>query len=198
MPMTIERVSPRRDFEQLLAPILEGAYRAAFQMTRNREEAKDLVQDAAVLAFRAFDRFEQASNFKAWFYRIMVNRYRNILRTRRRQPEIADVQEAEDLYLYNQTEQAGIHRSSNDPAKAVIGKISEERIRSAIMDLPAEFEEVALLYFTEELSYEEIALVLECPIGTVRSRLHRGRRLLQKALWDMVCEEGVEPAKGES
>jgi RNA polymerase sigma-70 factor (ECF subfamily) len=196
--MTMDRVTPRREFEKLLEPVLEGAYRTAFQMTRNAEEAKDLVQDAVVLAFRAFDRFERASNFKAWLYRIMINRYRNILRSRRRQPEIAEVEDAEDLYLYNQSEQAGLYRETNDPAKLVIGKISEERIRSAITDLPVEFQEAALLYFTEELSYEEIAETLECPIGTVRSRLHRGRKILQKALWDLACEEGIETAKGES
>jgi RNA polymerase sigma-70 factor, ECF subfamily len=179
------------EFEALLDPILGAAYGTAIHMTRNREEAEDMVQEAAVLAFRAFHTFEPGTNFKAWFFRILVNRIRNEYRKRQRAPETFVLDDAPDLYLYLQTTHTGIKASHANPAALIISKLSEEQIRSAIGALPDEYRLAAVLYFLEEASYQDIAEMLDCPVGTVRSRLHRGRKLLQKALWQIAGEHGV-------
>ncbi|HZO90165.1 MAG TPA: sigma-70 family RNA polymerase sigma factor [Chthonomonadaceae bacterium] len=183
-------------FEALLEPILGAAYGTAYHMTHNREEAEDLVQEAAVLAFHAFDTFQEGSNFKAWFFKIMINRCRANYRKRRRELEIAPLDDAPDLYLYIETSNAGLQARNTNPAALVINKMSEEQIEAAIQALPEEYRIVSVLYFMEEISYQEIADILDCPVGTVRSRLHRGRKLLQKALWQVAQEHHVVAALG--
>ncbi len=178
-------------FEQLLRPLLDKAYGLAYSMTRNAADAEDLVQEAALRAFRAFDTFEQGTNFKAWFYRILTNCVYAKNRTRKRRPETVDLDDANELYLYRQTREAGLHEKSNDPAKLLLEKINVERVAEAIAALPEEYQAAASLYFLEDASYQEIADVLGCPVGTVRSRLHRGRRMLQKALWTIAQEDGI-------
>jgi RNA polymerase sigma-70 factor (ECF subfamily) len=177
-----------REFERLLAPVVEAAYGTAYHMTRNREEAEDLVQEAAVQAFRAFHMFQRGTNFKAWFFKIMINRFRNDYRKRKREPEVTPLDDAPDLYLYYQSANAGLLKEDSNPAVLILSKMSEEQIKKAIQALPAEYRLTAVLYFMEELPYQEIADILECPVGTIRSRLHRGRKLLQKALWQVAQE----------
>jgi RNA polymerase sigma-70 factor (ECF subfamily) len=180
-------------FESLLAPLLDPAYGLAYSMVRNRADAEDLVQEAALRAFRAFDTFEQGTNFKAWFYRILTNCCYARHRTSRRRPELVDLDDASELYLFRQTRAVGMHDESNDPARMLMAKISGERVAEAIGAIPEEYRMVATLYFLEDYAYHEIAAVLEIPVGTVRSRLHRGRKLLQKALWKLAEEEGILP-----
>lgn len=183
---------PRADvFDSLLSPILEPAYGMAYHLTRNREEAEDLVQEAAVQAFRAFHTFQQGTNFKAWFFKVLLNCFRSHYRKRKREPEITPIEDAPDLYLYIQTANAGLHERSSNPAALVISKMSEEQIKRAIAALPEEYRVVCVLYFMEEVAYQEIADILDCPVGTVRSRLHRGRKLLQKALWQVAQEHQI-------
>jgi len=177
------------EFDALLMPILEMAYGSAYHLTRNREEAEDLVQEAAVLAFRAYHTFQQGTNFKAWFYKILLNCFRHNYRRQKRSPATSPLDDVPDLYLYVQTAQAGLHRPEANPAALVISKLSQEQIQQAIAALPEEYRLVSILYFMEELPYREIADIVDCPVGTVRSRLHRGRKLLQKALWQ-IAEEG--------
>jgi RNA polymerase sigma-70 factor (ECF subfamily) len=183
--------SHSEEFDALLMPILEAAYGTAYHMTRRHEEAEDLVQDAAVQAFRAFHTFQPETNFKAWFFKIMINCFRSAYRKRKREPEVAPIEDAPDLYLYMQTANAGLQEASANPAALVIRKMSEEQIQRAIAALPEDYRLVAVLYFMEEVSYQEIAEVLDCPVGTVRSRLHRGRKLLQKSLWQVAQEHHV-------
>ena len=175
-------------FEALLEPVLDMAFGVAFHMTRCREEAEDVVQEAVLLAFRARASFEPGTNFKAWFFKIMLNSFRTKYHKRKREPEIAPIEDAPDLYLYAQMANAGMLANQTNPAALVIQKMSQEQIEKAIAALPLEYRLVALLYFMEEISYQEIAEILDCPIGTVRSRLHRGRKLLQKALWAFIDE----------
>ncbi len=182
---------PAEEFDSLLMPLLDAAYGMAYHMARNREEAEDLVQEAAVLAFRAFHTFERGTKFKAWFFKILVNCFRGHCRKRKRAPEIAPIDDAPDLYLYMQTANAGLLGASDNPAALVIGKMTEEQIQAAIAALPDEYRVVSVLYFMEELAYQEIADIIDCPVGTVRSRLHRGRKLLQKALWQLAEENHI-------
>jgi RNA polymerase sigma-70 factor (ECF subfamily) len=185
------QVDAAAEFDAQLMPLLEPAYGMAYHMTRNREEAEDLVQEAAVLAFRAFSRFETGTNFKAWFFKILVNCIRNQYRKRKREPEIAPIDDAPDLYLYIQTAGVGMQERYDNPATVILRKMTEEQIQAALAALPEEYRVVSVCYFLEQLSYQEIADILDCPVGTVRSRLHRGRKLLQKALWQIAQENNI-------
>ena len=181
----------QREFEQLLAPILGQAFGVAMQMIHNRDDAQDLVQEAAVLAFRGFHTFQPGTNFKAWYFRILTNLFLNKRRKQQRSPATTPLEDAPDLFLYLETRNAGLHEKSADPASLVLQELSTEQMVAAISALPEDYRVVAALYFMEELSYQEIADILDCPVGTVRSRLHRGRKLLQKALWEIAQEQGI-------
>lgn len=163
----------------------------AYRLTRNRDDAEDLVRDASVRAFRAFATFQAGSNFRAWFLKILYNLFAKQYAQKRRRVETVDIEEAEDLYIYLQAEKAGMQPGNTSPADEVIGKIDAEAIAEAIDALPEEFRDACKLYFMENLSYQEIADVLGSPLGTVRSKLHRGRKLLQKSLWQLALEMGV-------
>lgn len=173
-------------FESLLEPILDNAFGMAYRMTRNRDEAEDLIQDTAVQAFHGFHTFERGTNFKAWFFHIMINIFRKRCIKRGRGPEMTPLDDAPDLYLYLQSSRAGINAPNGNPAALVISKMSETMIQQAINALPEEYQIVSVLYFMEEMPYQEIADIIGVPVGTVRSRLHRGRKLLQKALWQIA------------
>ena len=180
----------QQQFETLLAPALKGAYGMAINMTRNREDAEDLVQEAAIQAFSAFDHFQPGTNFRAWYFKIVLNCFRNRWRKKQREPVTSDIEEAVDLYLFMQSQKMPPRQDSCDPALTVLEKMSVDSIAEGIARLPEDFRECALLYFLQEMSYQEISESLDCPIGTVRSRLHRARKLLQKALWSVATEHG--------
>jgi RNA polymerase sigma-70 factor (ECF subfamily) len=187
---SVERDRQRR-FEALLAPVLAPAYGAAVHMTRSREDAEDLVQEAALLAYRAFDSFQPGTNFKAWYFRILTNLFYQRHRRRLREPSVALLEEVTDACLYAQSSRSGASPQENDPAALVLGRMDAELVGHAIGSLPEEYRVVASLYFMQDFSYQEIAEIVDCPVGTVRSRLHRGRRLLQKALWALAQEQGI-------
>lgn len=178
-------------FEDLLRAILPGAYGVACNLTGDRAEAEDLLQDAALLAFRAFGSFAPGTSFKAWFYKILTNRHFERHRRATRRPATVGLEEATDLYLYHRTAEAGLHAGCDDPAGLLMSKLTTEQVIGAIASLPEEYRAVATLYFVEDLSYPEMAAVLGCPAGTVRSRLHRARRLLQRALWAVAEQSGI-------
>jgi len=180
----------QRLFESQLGPILAGAYRFAHSLTRNGADAEDLIQEAALLAFRSFASFQSGTNFKAWFYKILTNCHFGHCRRNRRQSTV-DVDDVAELHLYRCTAAAGLHQLSDDPAKLVMDKLSTEQIMDALDELPAEYRVVAKLYLIEDLHYHEIAELLGCPVGTVRSRIHRGRRMLQKLLWHTAEAAGI-------
>src|SRR5262249_36534494 len=139
MPDVLDAQCAAQRFEAQLAPILGAAYGTAFHLTRSREEAEDLVQEAALQAFNAYATFQEGTNFKAWFFKIMVNRFRNNYRKRKREPEIAPLDDAPDLYMYVQTANAGLMERSSDPAALILEQMSEEQIKKAILALPEEF-----------------------------------------------------------
>lgn len=176
----------RSQFDAELRPVLDLAYRYALRLTGSRDDAMDLVQDAAVQAFRAFHTYTPGTNFKAWLLKILTNRYYAV---RRNRPATIALDEAPDLFLFEQSKRSGVP-IDDDPAAWVLGKMDGEAIQAAIGRLPEEFKTVAILYFLSEMPYEEIAETLDVPIGTVRSRLHRGRKLLQVALWQIAEERG--------
>ncbi len=192
--MTSETVAtspPAVELEVLLLPLLNSAYGTAMHLTRNRADAEDLVQEASLLACRGFGTFEQGTNFKAWFFRILTNCFYSKYRKRKREGTQLELEDSPELYLYCQTAAAGLHARTEDPAAAVMARMDSEQVGSAIDALPEEYRVVATLYFLQDFSYQEIAEVLDVPVGTVRSRLHRGRRMLQKALWTVAQERGI-------
>ncbi len=182
---------PTESFESLFAGCAQTAYGVAMRLTRSQADAEDLVQDAAFLAHRAFASFTPGTNFRAWFLKILMNCYYSRRRREKSRPVTSDLDDTPDLYVYARSGEAGFPTQGSDPAAQLLDKLGTERIVAAINRLPEEYRIVSTLYFMEDLSYEEIARVLQCPIGTVRSRLHRGRKMLQKALWQIAEEDGI-------
>jgi RNA polymerase sigma-70 factor (ECF subfamily) len=181
-------------FERLLHPALEPAYRAAYHLSRNTADAEDIVQEASLLAWRNFDSFEQGTNFRAWFQRIVMNVFLTRVRAERRRGVTvsltADDPDAGDRTVAD----ARWAADRGDAADAIIGGMEIEAVQEALASLPMEYRTVAVLYFVDDLSYEQIAGTVGCPVGTVRSRLHRGRRLLWKRLTETARDRGIRAA----
>ena len=184
-------------FSDLAMEYMPALYTAALRMTRNAADAEDLVQETYLKAYRAFASFELGTNLKAWLYRILTNTYINTYRAKKRRPEIADVEDVEDLYLYRHLagDQApGLGRSAEDEA---LERFTDDDVKAAIEALPETFRMAVLLADVEGFSYKEIAEITDVPIGTVMSRIHRGRKALQKALVDRGRTRGLVGAADE-
>jgi RNA polymerase sigma-70 factor (ECF subfamily) len=179
------------EFQAMLVDALPSLYRYAFRLTRNRADAEDLVQDTALRAFRAIAQFEPGTNFKAWIFRILTRGFWASHRHSQRRPTTVDFDDTPDLYLYARSAEHGLQWQGEDPARALIDRLGAERVAEAIGQLPEEYGVVCTLCFVEDFAYHEIADVLEVPVGTVRSRLHRGRKMLQKSLWYLAQEAGI-------
>lgn len=177
----------QKRFETHLNPNLDGAFRIAFNLAGNGEDASDLVQESALRAFRSFHTFQEGTNFRAWFYRIITNLFLEWSRKRQRESLFRD-----EMDLYVDTHHLTGDRSN--PVAEVMEKIDIERVHAAIHALPEEYRVAATLYFIDDLSYQEIADIIGCPVGTVRSRLHRGRRLLKQSLKSVAEQKGIVTA----
>jgi RNA polymerase sigma-70 factor (ECF subfamily) len=178
-------------FSDLAMEYMPALYTAALRMTRNPADAEDLVQETFLKAYRAFASFELGTNLKAWLYRILTNTYINTYRAKKRRPEIADVEDVEDLYLYRHLagdQSAGLGRSAEDEA---LDRFTDTDVKEAIEALPDTFRMAVLLADVEGFSYKEIAEITDVPIGTVMSRIHRGRKARQKALVDRGSTRGL-------
>ena len=185
-------------FEALLTPVLPVAYRTALHLARNHADAEDAVQQASLQAWRAFHTFETGTNFRAWFLRIVTNVCRSEFRRAKRAPNGVSL-DAPDfgdaLIPLDVTRELG----APTPDLALFSALDTREISAALANLPEEYRTVATLYFVEDLSYQEIAKIVGRPIGTVRSRLHRGRKLLMRELWALAEERGLvgQPARDE-
>lgn len=177
------RQTPEELFQAEFLPHLDALYRAALSMTRNAQDADDLVQDTFVRAFQFIDKFQVGTNARAWLFRILTNLFINRYRQQKRAPEQSSYDEMEDFYLYNRLRDAHHAGKTEVPEQVVLNRVQAEAIHEAIRQLPDEYRETVVLADVNELSYQEISEILEIPIGTVRSRLSRGRRLVQRALW---------------
>lgn len=174
---------------------MPSLYTAALRMTRNPADAEDLVQETYLKAYRAFGSFTEGTNLKAWLYRILTNTYINIYRAKKRRPDETDVEDFENLYLYHRlggAEGATAGRSAEDQ---VLDRFTEAEVKDAIEALPEQFRMAVILGDVEGFSYKEMADILDVPIGTVMSRLHRGRRALQKRLYEFGRQRGMVPAR---
>ncbi|MGD0742982.1 MAG: sigma-70 family RNA polymerase sigma factor [Acidimicrobiales bacterium] len=170
---------------------MPSLYTAAMRMTRNSADAEDLVQETYLKAFRAYGGFEAGTNLKAWLYRILTNTFINSYRAKKRRPEVSDVEDVEDLYLYHRLVGSGGTEFGRSAEDEVLSRFTDEAVKTAIESLPESFRMTVLLADVEGFSYKEIAEIMEVPVGTVMSRLHRGRGALQKALHDFGVKRGL-------
>jgi RNA polymerase sigma-70 factor (ECF subfamily) len=196
----LPRRKQRRDFEEIALPHMASLYGAAVRLTRNARDAEDLVQDVMLRAYRFWDSFERDSNCKAWLFKILTNTFINHYQKQKRTREVltaaAGEQEATDGVLVHEGAQ-----SQRDPEGQLLDRSLSEDVARALADIPADFRLAVVLCDVEGFSYKEIADIMECPVGTVMSRLHRGRRLLKESLKDFAVAQGIvrAPARpGES
>jgi RNA polymerase sigma-70 factor, ECF subfamily len=175
-------------FEREALPFMSELYAAAVRMTRNPADAEDLLQETYLRAYRAFASFQEGTNLRAWLYRILTNAFINTYRKRQREPQTVSDDELEDWYLYDKL---GMDAAEASAEATVLENLPDQDVQDALASLPEQFRLAVLLADVEGFSYKEIAQILDIPIGTVMSRLHRGRRALEKRLWGVMRERGV-------
>jgi len=178
-------------FTDLAMEYMPALYSAALRMTRNPADAEDLVQETYLKAYRAFGGFTEGTNLKAWLYRILTNTFINSYRSAKRRPEIADVEDVEDLYLYRRLAPTGGADPGRSAEDLALERFTDDDVKAALESLPDAFRIAVLLADVEGFSYKEIADITDVPIGTVMSRIHRGRRALQKALHELGEAHGL-------
>ena len=184
-------MADRARFAEEALPLAPQLYSAAMRMTRNTADAEDLVQETYLKGYRSFATFEEGTNLRAWLFRILTNTYINTYRAKQRRPEETDLDSIEDFYLYRRIgglEEALASRSAEDE---LMDLFTDDEVKQALEDLPENFRLPVLLADVEGFSYKEIAEMLDIPMGTVMSRLHRGRKAMQKALFDFAEQRGL-------
>lgn len=176
----------QNEFTELVKPHLSSLYSTALRMTRNRNDAEDLLQDTVYKAYRALDQFRMNTNFKAWIFRILVNTFITAKRKEKTQPQRISFDDLEEFFLYNRLNE--IVTMPAVEAEDFINNLFDDDIKEALEKLPYQFRLVVLLSDVNEFSYKEIAAMIHIPLGTVMSRLFRGRKLLQRELWQYARE----------
>ena len=186
----------QEDFMTDVEPYLDSLYSTALRLTKKPADAQDLVQEALMKAYKAYANFEAGTNLKAWLFRILTNSYINIYRYKKRRPREVDVDDSDTMYLYHKLRGSNAEDITESPEEQFLETITDTDISEALNALPDQYRQVVLLADVEGLSYSDIAEMLDIPPGTVMSRLHRGRKALQKALWDYAVSNNlVGPAR---
>ncbi len=176
----------QKDFSKEILPHLDAIYNYALKFAANSDDAEDLVQDTMVKAYRFFDSYEMGTNARGWLFRILKNSYINQYRKESRQPQKVDYDEIEPFYESIRSVQSG----TTDMESQLYSQMMDDDMTAALGKLPEDFRTVVLLCDVEGFSYEEIANMMDVPIGTIRSRLHRGRNLLKEELKDYASRRG--------
>ncbi len=175
----MRNAAERKGFEGEALPAMDALYRTALRLTKNASDAEDLVQETYIKAYRFWDKFEPGSNCRAWLFRILTNVFINEYRSRSRSPVAISTDELDDRFLYGR---APGMSSDSDPEQKMLTSILLDDVNRTIDSLPDDFRLVVILSFLERFSYREIASITGLHLGTVKSRLHRGRKLCQKRL----------------
>ena len=177
------------EFEQVALVHIDSVYNVALRMTRNKSDAEDLVQETYLKAFRFFAKFQSGTNCKAWLLKILTNLFNNKYRQRIKEPPQVSYDEIEEDFLYSRLLKGTLEPNEN-PEQILFSQIVEDDVKKVMDSLPEEFRMVVILSFIEDCSYKEIAEIMDTNIGTVKSRLHRGRTMLQKALYEYAKKRG--------
>jgi|ERR1051326_1391608 RNA polymerase sigma-70 factor (ECF subfamily) len=180
--------SKHEEFDREAIPHMDILYNYALRMTANAEDAKDLIQETFLKAYRFWDKYEKGTNIRAWLFRIMKNSYINRYRKETKEPETVDYNEIQNFYN-SIRDQAS---DPNDLQEKIFSGLLEDDVARALESLPEDFSTVVILCDIEGLSYEEIAEFVDCPVGTIRSRLHRGRKMLRSKLSSYAKKHGYE------
>jgi RNA polymerase sigma-70 factor (ECF subfamily) len=181
----------RKEFEDTALEHLNPLFNLALSLTRNRKDAEDLVQETYLRAYRFFDSYEPGTHIKAWLFRILRNTFINRYRAARVRPNEVDFTRVEQTYERAIDEQFLRDHRAVSPEDAVMNGVLDEEVETAISGLPDEYRSVVILALVEDLAYKEIASALSIPLGTVMSRLHRGRKLLQAQLLEYGKKKGI-------
>ena len=179
------------EFEEVALPYLNALFNLALSLTRNRKDAEDLVQETFLRAYRFFDSYRPGTQIKAWLFRILRNTFINRYRAARVRPEEVHFDKVEMAYDRMVEEHFLREHEPASPEKIVMDGILDDEVRQAMVGLPEEYRVVVLMALVEEMSYREIAAALSIPLGTVMSRLHRGRKLLQASLLEYARRRGI-------
>jgi len=188
------------NFEEAAMPFVDSLYNTAYRMTRNAQDAEDLVQETYLKAYRYYDKFEEGTNFKAWLFKILKNTFINNYRKKQQTPPQSDFAEIEDAFESRLS--SDVTGQMKSPEEEILEDVLDEDVQRALDDLPPDYRMAVLLADLEGFSYKEIAGILELPLGTVMSRLYRGRKLLESAMLTYAKEHGYlrsgEPSKMRS
>lgn len=188
-----EENNRRKEFEDIAMEHIDSLYSMAIRLVFNKEEAEDLVQETYLKAYRFFDTFQKGTNIKAWLFKILRNTFINKYRKAVNLPSeifYEDVESVNSNLSYKQESDSGELTDTLESKYNELGNLMEDDVKRAIDSLPIEYKEAILLSDVEELSYSDIAEITNVPIGTVKSRLNRGRKLLQKSLWEYAKDRG--------
>ena len=188
-------MADRKNFENDVADLLPQLYGMALRLTRNRTDAEDVLQEALLRAYRGYHTFKEGTNLRAWLFRILTNTFINEYRRRSRRPQETELEDGGEFTPYRPDAYQQVRSWSRAPEDQIIEQIFESDIVEAIENLPVIYRIPVLLADVEGLSYKEIAQTLDLPMGTVMSRLHRGRNALRKALWEYASKRGLTPTE---
>ncbi len=189
------------NFEEMAMPFVDSLYNTAYRMTRNAEDAQDLVQETYFKAYRYYDKFTEGTNLKAWLFKILKNTFINNYRKKQKQPfqtDFADIEESLESRV-----QQDAHRGPTRPDEILLENVLDEHVQKAMDSLPQDYRMAVVLADLEGFSYKEIADILDVPVGTVMSRLYRGRKLLEESMLRYARDHGYlrevdEPSRSRS
>ncbi len=176
------------DFQGAAMPYLDSLYNTAYRMARNSEDAEDLVQETYLKAYKYYDKFQEGTNFKAWLFKILKNTFINSYRKKQQTPPESDFSEIEDSFERLVSDE--VSSRTRSPEDEFLANVLDAEIQKALEALPSDFRVVVLLADIEGFTYKESAEILDVPVGTVMSRLYRGRRLLEAAMLKYAREHG--------
>ena len=193
---TVTLVADQEKFSEQAGEDIDALYGAALRLTRNAADAEDLLQETYLKAYKGFGTFQQGTNLKAWMYRILTNTFINSYRAKQRRPDESGLDDIEDLYLYRRIGALEGGTTGKSAEEEVLERFTDTDVKEAIESLPEQFRIAVLLSDVEGFSYREISEIVGVPLGTVMSRLHRGRKALQKALVDVGMRRGLGKGDG--